>query len=99
MRLYSCFLLLHGLSSPHVLSAFLLSTVLVSVKFASANLIKARGLESRAADPCTVIGNQSPADVRACYKSYPLNETVWANVSPCCESFAAPLYERICSGL
>ena len=72
----------------------LLSTVLASVKFVNANLVEDRGLGSRAADPCTVIGNQtwvSPADVRACYKSYPFNETIRANVSTsCCKSFRAP---------
>ncbi|KAM5541660.1 hypothetical protein V8D89_004641 [Ganoderma adspersum] len=61
----------------------LLSTVLASVKLASANLVEGRGLQLRAADPCTVISNQtwvSPADVRACYKSNPFNETVRANI-------------------
>ena len=62
----------------------LLSTVLASVKFASANLVEDRGIEVRAADPCTVISNQtwaSPADVRACFKSNPFNETARDNVS------------------
>ena len=52
----------------------LLSTVLASVKFASADVVDARGLEERAADPCATIGGKtwvSPADVRARYQSFP----------------------------
>ena len=62
----------------------LLSTVLASVKFASADVVDARGLEERAADPCATIGGKtwvSPADVRACYQSFPVDEAVKANVS------------------
>ncbi len=62
----------------------LLSAVLASVKFASADLVEGRGLEERATDPCATIGSKtwvSPADVRACYQSFSVDEAVKANVS------------------
>ncbi|KAM5543490.1 hypothetical protein V8D89_002741 [Ganoderma adspersum] len=61
----------------------LLTTVLASFKFASADVVDARGLEERAADPCATIGSKtwvSPADVRACYRSFPVDEAVKANI-------------------
>ena len=48
------------------------------------SLPRVRDVGERAADPCATIGGQtwvSPADVRACYQSFPVNETEKANVS------------------
>ena len=62
----------------------LFSAVLASVKFANADLTDGYGFDERADDPCATIGGQTwaaPADVRACFKSYAVNETVKANVS------------------
>ena len=92
----SCFLValigkprleLKSVSATMIVGRFLtlLSTVLASVKFAGADLVDGYGLEERAAtDPCATIGGKtwvSPADVRACYQSFPVNETIKANVS------------------
>ena len=70
--------------------ATLLSTVLASISLGRADVtaglprVRDVAFEERAADPCATIGGQtwvSPADVRACYQSFPVNETEKANVS------------------
>ena len=58
----------------------LLYATLVVVKF-----VRADTLESRASDPCAVIGGQkwaAPADVRACFESFAVDEDIKSNVSP-----------------
>ncbi|EJF59301.1 hypothetical protein DICSQDRAFT_156307 [Dichomitus squalens LYAD-421 SS1] len=71
----------------------LLPAVLASVRLGSADVTSGlprdvtsglpRDVEERAADPCATIGGKTwaaPADVRACYQSFPVNETEKANI-------------------
>ncbi len=61
----------------------LLSSVLAAVSVARADA-DANTLDVRAADPCAAIGNKTwvaPSEVRACFKSFPVDPAVKANVS------------------
>ena len=81
--------------------ATLLSAVLASISLGradvTAGLPRVRDVEDRAGDPCATIGGQtwvSPADVRACYQSFPVNETEKTNVSPHISPPPPPLAPR-----
>ncbi|KAI0714792.1 hypothetical protein C8Q76DRAFT_728141 [Earliella scabrosa] len=56
----------------------LFSSVLAAVSYANANTV-----DARAADPCAAIGGKkwvSPAEVRACFTSFPVDPVVKANI-------------------
>ena len=63
---------------------FLSATALTLLAISARNVARASSnLEVRASDPCAKIANKTwvaPADVRACYKSFPVNATIKANV-------------------
>ena len=57
---------------------------LFALGFSSATLVAATRVETRQADPCTVIapkGWYKPSQVLTCLQSFPYNETLRNNVS------------------